>query len=259
VHLASASTVTLPTDVWLPSSERIKPQKSDHYTVGYYLNFGKKYFNTSIEAYYKNLYNQIELLNGFLNNFQDKIFEESMVFGTARAYGIELYLRKTQGKATGWIGYTISRIERKFEAINKGMMYPAKFDRTHDLNLVFSYSFNEKWNFSGTFIYATGNAMTVPEYKYLIEGNVITGYSGINSYRMPAYHRLDMSVTYALKKRDNFESFINFSVFNVYNRANPYFIYYELSGNVYEYNLKIEPRQITLFPIVPSLSWSFKF
>jgi hypothetical protein len=259
IHLASASSVTLPTDVWLPSTNRIKPQKSDHYTLGYYQNFGKNTFNASIEAYYKNLYNQIELLYGIINDFQDKIFEESMVFGTGRSYGLEFYLRKTRGKVTGWIGYTISRTERKFPQIDMGRVYPAKYDRTHDLNLVLSYSLNDRWNLSGTFIYATGNALTVPESKYLIGGNVITGYSGTNAFRMPAYNRLDLSITYNLKKRKNFDSSINFSVFNVYNRANPYFIYFEISGNVYDYDLHITPRQVTLFPIIPSISWSFKF
>jgi hypothetical protein len=259
IHLATASSVTLPTDVWLPSTTRIKPQKSDHYTIGYYQDFGKKVFNTSVEAYYKNLYNQIELLYGILNDFQDKIFEESMVFGNGRSYGIEFYVRKTQGKVTGWIGYTISRTEREFSEIDSGRIYPAKYDRTHDLNIVLSYALSKRWNFSGTFLYATGNAMTVPEEKYIIGGNVITGYSGTNSFRMPAYHRLDLSITYNLTKRNNFESSINFSVFNVYNRANPYFIYFEISGNVYNYNLHITPRQVTLFPIIPSVSWSFKF
>ena len=259
IHLASASSVTLPTDVWLPSTNRIKPQKSDHYTLGYYHEFMEKKFNGSIEAYYKNLYNQIELLYGIINDFQDKIFEESMVFGTGRSYGIEFFMRKTRGKATGWIGYTISRTDRKFAEIDHGRIYPAKYDRTHDLNLVFSYNLKNRWNFSGTFIYATGNAMTVPEYKYLIGGNVITGYSGTNSFRMPAYHRLDISITYNFKKKGNYDSSVNFSVFNVYNRANPYFIYYEISGNVYDYNLHITPRQVTLFPIIPSITWSFKF
>lgn len=259
IHLASASSITLPTDVWLPSTERIKPQKSNHYTLGYYINTKNKHFNISVETYYKDLFNQIELLHGIINDLQDKIFEESMVFGSGRSYGLEFYIRKLNGKATGWLSYTISRSEKKFDEIEQGRIYPAEYDRTHDFNVVFNYSFNEKWSFSGTFIYATGKAMTIPEYKYLISGNAITGYSQTNSFRMPSYHRLDVSLAYNFKKNRYFESSINLSIFNVYNRANPYFIYFEITGNINEYNLKITPKQVTLFPIIPSLSYIFKF
>jgi hypothetical protein len=259
VLLASATSVTMPTDVWLPSTNHIRPQKSDHYTTGYYQNFRDDLFTFSTELYYKELKNQVELLYGFINNFQDNTFEESMVFGVGKSYGIELFISKNKGKLTGWLGYTLSRTEKQFDEINHGIVYPAKYDRKHDLNLVFAYSLSRKLSLSGTFIYATGNAMTIPEYKYLIGGNVITGYSGTNAFRMPAYHRLDLSATYILNKTDKYESSLNLSIFNVYNRANPYFIYFEITGNVYEYNLKITPKQVTLFPIIPSISWSFKF
>jgi hypothetical protein len=259
IHLASASTVTLPTDVWLPSNDHLKPQKSNQYTVGYYQNLITNQFTASVEIYYKDLFNQMELLYGYINNFQDKTFDESMVFGTGKSYGIELFLRRNLGKITGWVGYTLSKTERKFDAINSGNIYPAKYDRRHDLNVVLSYEINKKWNVGCTFIYATGNAMTIPVDKYIIDGNVITGYSEINSFRMPAYNRLDLSVNYLLKKSAKYESSLNISVFNVYNRANPYFIYFEISGNVNDYNLKITPKQVSLFPILPSLSWTVRF
>lgn len=259
IHLASATTVTLPADVWLPSTDHIKPQKSNHYTIGYYQDLSHNRFTASLEIYYKELFNQMELLYGFINNFQDKTFDESMVFGKGKSYGMEILLKKNLGKITGWIGYTLSRTERQFDAINEGRIYPAKYDRKHDLNIVLSYEINKKWNISTTFIYATGNAMTIPEYKYLIGGNIITGYSDINSFRMPAYHRLDLSVNYILKKKEKYESSLNFSIFNVYNRANPYFIYFEITGDVYSYDLKITPKQVSLFPILPSISWSVRF
>lgn len=259
IHLASASSITLPTDVWLPSTERIKPQKSDHFTLGYYLNAFNDMLTISVETYYKKLYNQIELLHGIVNDFQDKMFEESMVFGKGRSYGIEFYLKRMKGKATGWISYTLSRSEKQFNEIIEGRFYPAEFDRTHDLNFVLNYVLNERWNFSGTFIYATGKAMTIPESKCLINGNVITIYSDVNSFRMPAYHRLDLSLTYNFRKSKKYESSLNFSVFNVYNRANPYFIYFEVTGNIRDYNLQIKPHQVTLFPILPSLTYSIKF
>jgi hypothetical protein len=259
VLLASATSVALPTDVWLPCTDKIKPQKSDHYTIGYYQNFRDELFSFSTEVYYKDLKDQIELLYGFINNFQDNTFEESMVFGRGRSYGIEFYISKNKGKLTGWIGYTLSRTEKQFDEINNGIVYPAKYDRTHDLNIICVYNLSRKLSLSGTFIYATGSAMTIPEYKYLIAGNVITGYSGTNAFRMPSYNRLDLSANYVLKKNKKYESSLNLSIYNVYNRANPYFIYFEITGDVYEYNLKITPKQVTLFPIIPSISWEFKF
>jgi hypothetical protein len=259
LHLASASSVTLPTDVWLPSTDRIRPEKGIQYSLGYFRNLQNNMYQSSIEFYYKEMRNQIELLYGIINDYTDNTFEESMVFGKGTSYGAELLLRKLRGKLTGWIGYTLSRTDRQFHEINEGKIYPAKYDRRHDVNVVATYELSKKWTFSGTFVFATGNAMTLPEYKYIIEGNVITGYGPTNAFRMPAYHRLDLSATYTAKKTDKYESSWNFSVFNVYNRANPFYIYFEITGNVYNYNLEITPRQISLFPILPSVSWSFKF
>jgi hypothetical protein len=258
-HMVSSSVVTLPTDVWLPSTANIKPQRGTQYTLGYYKNLKENTWLTSVSCYYKAFYNQIELLYGFVNNFQDNSFEESMTFGRSRSYGLELYLQKVRGSFTGWLAYTLSKTDRQFDDINQGRIYPAKYDRRHDINLVAAYDINTRWKVSGTFIFATGNAMTLPEFKYILEGNLMTGYSGKNSYRMPAYHRLDVSLTYITRKMERFESAWNLSIYNVYNRANPFYIYFQLEGNVYEYNLKITPKQVTIFPIIPSISWSFKF
>ena len=259
VHLASSSAVTLPTDVWLPSTNLIKPQRSTQYTLGYFRNFLENQYTGSLNIYYKDFRNQIELLQGFMNNFHDNIFEESITFGTGESYGVELHLQKALGNFTGWIGYTLSRTTRQFDNLNEGNVYPAKYDRTHDLNIVASYDLNQKWNLAATFIYATGNAMTLPESKYVIGGNVITQNGAINSFRMPDYHRLDLSVNYNLTTTEKFESILNFSVFNVYNRANPFYIYFQIEGNVYDGNIEITPKQISLFPILPSISWIFKF
>ena len=259
MHLASASSVTLPTDVWLPSTDKIPPEKGVQYTLGYFRNLQNNTYQGSVELYYKEMKNQVELLYGIINDYTDNTFEESMVFGRGTSYGAEFLLRKLRGDLTGWIGYTLSHTTRQFDEINEGKIFPAKYDRRHDLNLVATYKLSKKWTLSGTFVFATGNAMTLPEYKYIIEGNVITGYGPTNAFRMPAYHRLDLSATYIAKKTDKYESSWNFSVFNVYNRANPFYIYFEITGNVYDYNLEITPRQISLFPILPSISWSFKF
>lgn len=259
IHLVSSSTVTLPTDVWLPSTDLIQPQKGTQYTVGYFRNFFENKYITSINAYYKEFHNQIELLSGFLSNFQDNIFEESITIGSGNSYGIEVFAQKSVGDFTGWIGYTLSKTNRQFDEINDGKIYPAKYDRRHDINIVAAYTITERWDISGTFIYATGNALTLPEAKYVMENNVITEFGQTNAYRMPDYHRLDISANYLLKKTDKYESSINFSVFNIYNRANPFYIYFEITGDVENGTINITPKQITLFPMLPSITWSFQF
>jgi hypothetical protein len=259
IHLATASSVTLPTDVWLPSTKRIKPQKGMQISAGYFINMFENLITGSVDVYYKDFRNQIELLYGIVNDYSDNIFEESITFGNGQSYGIELLLRKQKGKATGWLGYTLGKTTRQFDEINEGDIYPAKYDRRHDINLVLSYELNGKWTFASTFIYATGNAMTLPVGKYIIEGQVINEYGRTNSFRMPAYHRLDLSVTYLAKKTDKFESSWNFSVFNVYSRSNPFYIYFEIREDISNYYLEINAKQISLFPVMPSLTWSFRF
>ncbi len=259
IHLATASSVTLPTDIWLPSTKRIKPQKGMQISAGYFINMFENLVTGSVDIYYKDFRNQIELLYGIVNDYSDNIFEESITFGNGQSYGIELLLRKQKGKATGWLGYTLGKTTRQFNEINEGDIYPAKYDRRHDINLVLSYELNGKWTFASTFIYATGNAMTLPVGKYIIEGQVINEYGRTNSFRMPAYHRLDLSVTYLAKKTDKFESSWNFSVFNVYSRSNPFYIYFEIREDISNYYLEINAKQISLFPVMPSLTWSFRF
>ncbi len=259
IHMVSSSAVTLPTDVWLPSTSLIKPQWGQQYTVGYYRNFMDNSYETSISLYYKDYYNQIELLKGIISNFQDNIFEESATFGRGYSFGAELFVQKSVGNFTGWVGYTLSATYRKFKEINQGKIYPAKYDRRNDLNVVVSYDLNKKWNASATFILASGNALSLPSYLYILEGNVISGYSERNSFRMPLYHRMDLSLTYLARKTEKFESSFNLSVYNVYNRANPFYIYFEITGNVYDYNLKITPKQVSIFPILPSITWNFRF
>jgi len=259
IHLATASSVTLPTDVWLPSTKRIKPQKGIHISAGYYMNMLENLFTGSVDIYYKDFRNQIELLYGIVNDYIDNIFEESITFGNGQSYGIELFLKKQKGKTTGWLGYTLGKTTRQFDEINEGDIYPAKYDRRHDINLVLSYKLNSKWTFAATFIYATGNAMTLPVGKYIIEGHIINEYGRTNSFRMPAYHRLDLSITWLAKKTDKFESSWNFSVFNIYNRPNPFYVYFEIKEDISNYYLEINAKQISLFPIMPSLTWSFRF
>ncbi len=259
IHLASPSTVTLPTDVWLPSTKGIYPQKSNHFNLGYYLVTPDNQLSGSVEIFYKDFDNQIELLDGLINDFSDNTFEKSILHGISYSYGADMTVRKHKGNWTGWISYTLSKTERLFDEINDGDYYPAKYDRTHDGKLVVMYTHN-KFIFSGTFIYATGNTFTVPEYLYLMEGNVLSGFDQINNFRMPAYHRLDLSFDYIIKKTEHYESKVNFSVFNAYNRKNPFYIYFEIEGDLKdEKRVKATPRQVSILPIMPSVSYSIKF
>ena len=260
VHLANIASMSLPTDLWVSSSTLVKPQFSTQYAIGFFNNFFKDKLETSVETYYKKMDHMIAYKDGAQpdDNMQDNP-DNNFTFGQGKSYGIEFFINKKLGKFTGWIGYTWSVTNRQFDEINKGEWYPAKYDRRHDLSIVSSYHLNKRWSFSATFVYATGNAMTMPISRYFIGGKMITEYGARNSYRMNPYHRLDISVTLKGKQNKRFKSYWNFSVYNVYNRQNPYFIYFGQEGSLYDGNLKITPYQVSLFPVIPSISWNFEF
>ncbi|HEX5002529.1 MAG TPA: TonB-dependent receptor [Bacteroidia bacterium] len=276
IHLASLSSVSLPTDVWVPSSTLVKPQIGWQYAVGYFRNFKENVWETSVEVYYKDLKNQIEYKEGAqpeddIKNNQDNNF----VFGTGWSYGAEFFVKKAKGKFNGWIGYTWSKTERKFADLNKGMTFPAKYDRRHDISLVLVYNLSKKWTFGATWVYATGNSMTLPVSRAFFNGPIdltqLNGsnpttsgqiyyeYGDRNSYRMAAYHRLDISATLYVKKKKRFESSWNFSIYNVYSRMNPYFIYLDEKVDDSTNTLKLQAKQVSLFPIIPSVTYNFKF
>jgi len=259
IHLVSNNGTTLPTDIWVPSSLLVKPQVGDQYSFGYFRNFKENTFETSVEVYYKKLFNQIEYKEGYTPSPNEDL-EQSFVFGTGDSYGIELFINKKYGDLTGWIGYTLSYTNRYFPDLNDGNGFPYRFDRRHNLSVVASYRLSEKWSIGATFVYSTGIAYTLDESKYFIEGNIVTQYGAINSYRLPAYNRLDLSATYEGKKNKKFQSGWSFSVYNVYNRQNPYFIFNEYSGNfLQDPVITIQAKQVTLFPIIPAITWNFKF
>jgi hypothetical protein len=259
IHLVSNSASTLPTDLWVPSTFRVKPQISWQYAGGVFKNFDNNKYETSIELYYKDMRNQIEYEEGYTPS-QLKDAEEAFVFGRGWSYGSEFFVNKVQGKLTGWIGYTLSWTWRKFDQLNGGEKYPAKYDRRHDLSVVATYEANPRWRFGSVFVYGTGNATSLPERFYIVEGVLTQEYSRLNQYRLPAYHRIDFSATYTPAKKPNkkVKSSWVFSVYNVYNRKNPYFIYYDQTGSPYAGTLKVEARQVSLFPVLPSVTWNFK-
>ena len=259
IHLVSNAGSTLPTDLWVPSTFRVRPQISWHYAGGVFKNFGNNAYETSIEVYYKKMQNQIEFKEGYTPSFRD--VEEDFTFGKGWSYGAEFFVNKTAGRLTGWMGYTLSWTWRQFDALNEGTKFPAKYDRRHDLSVVATYELNKKWKLGGVFVYGTGNATSLPERFYFVEGVLTQEYSGINQYRLPAYHRMDLSATYTPvpKKEKKVKSSWVFGVYNTYSRMNPYFIYYDQSGNPLDGSLKVEARQVSLFPLLPSVTWNFQF
>ncbi|HSZ87348.1 MAG TPA: TonB-dependent receptor [Puia sp.] len=259
IHLVSNSGTTLPTDLWVPSTYRVKPQIGWQYSAGVFKNFEENTYETSVELYYKTMHNQIEYAAGYTPSLQDP--EQSFVFGKGWSYGAEFYVNKARGRLTGWIGYTLSWTWRQFPQLNNGEKYPAKYDRRHDLNVVGAYELNKHWKLSAVFVFATGNATTLPTQFYIIQGVLTQEYSKINQYRLPDYHRLDLAATYTptFKPNKKVHGSWVFSIYNVYDHLNPYFIYFDQTGNPYNGTLKVSARQVSLFPIIPSVTWNFHF
>lgn len=257
IHLVSNAGSTLPTDLWVPSTYRVAPQKSWQYSLGLFRNFADNKFETSLEVYYKRMDNQIEYAEGYTPSLKDP--ESDFVFGKGWSYGTEIFLNKSRGRFTGWFGYSLSWTWRKFQELNEGKKYFAKYDRRHDLSAVGMYELNKKWKFSAVFVYGTGNATTLPERFYIVEGVLTQEYSAINQHRLPAYHRLDLSATLTPKKKKKMEQSWVFSIYNVYSRLNPYFIYFDQEGSPVDGTLKVQARQVSLFPVIPAVTWNFKF
>jgi len=255
IHLLSNSTSSTPTDVWLPSSNNVKPQISDQWSVGWFRNSKNNLYESSVEVYYKNLKNQIDYRNGADLIFNSTV-EAELVYGRGWAYGAEFLLKKNYGKLTGWLGYTWSKTMRQFDEINDGNPFPARQDRRHDISIVTMYEFSRKLKISATWVYNTGNAVTFPNGKYEIDGRIIGYYTQRNGYRMPDSHRLDLGLTWVRKQTEKFESSWNFSVYNTYGKENAYFISFRQSKQDPE---KTEAVQISLFKIIPSISYKFKF
>jgi CarboxypepD_reg-like domain/TonB-dependent Receptor Plug Domain len=257
LHLLTNATSSSPTDLWLPSTNNIKPEISDQVAIGYYKNFKNGAYEFSSEAYFKALQNQIDYKNA-ANTFGNDNIESELLYGSGRAYGIELLLKKKTGKITGWVGYTLSKTEKKFSEINNGKYFPAKQDRTHDISIVGMYTHNSRWSFSGTWVYNTGNAVTFPSGKYQANGQTVFLYTERNGYRMPAYHRLDLGATLEAKRNKNrkFQSSWTFGVYNAYSRSNAFTISFR---DKKDDPSKTEAVRTTLFKIIPSVTWNFKF
>lgn len=256
LHLLSNSTASNPTDLWMPGTNNVKPEIADQVSLGWFRNFGSQSrFEFSAETYYKNMLNQIDYRNGAEIQGNPNP-EADLLFGSGRAYGLELLLKKKTGRLNGWISYTLARTERKIPGINNGKYYAAKQDRTHDLSVVVLYQLSARWQLSGAWIYYTGNAVTFPSGKYRVNETTTYYYTERNGYRMPGYHRLDLGASCQIKKTKRFESEWAFSIYNAYNRKNAYTITFRDSDT--DPNVT-EAVKTALFGIIPSVSWNFKF
>lgn len=259
IHLVTNAGTTLPTDLWVPSTYLVRPQLSWLYSAGYFRNFDDNRFETSVEVYYKDMRNQVEYKEGYTPSLADP--EEEFVFGKGWSYGAEFFVNKTKGRLTGWIGYTLSWTYRQFRQLNEGLRYPARYDRRHDISVVANYDAGKRWKLGAVFVYGTGNAITLPERFYIINGVLTQEYSRLNQYRMKAYHRMDLSATYTpvpKKKRKVSSSWV-FSVYNIYSRLNPYFLYFDQEGSIVTNDLQVSTKQVSLFPILPAVTWNFRF
>lgn len=264
LHQISIASITLPTDVWMPSTDLLKPQTVMQFSLGVFRNFRKDMFETYIDLYYKKMYNLAEYRDGLDFGAFTINPDQLYVFGQGWSTGAEFFVKKTRGKVTGFIGYTLGFTRKQFDDLNNGNPFWAKYDRRHDVSISLTYEIlRNKLSVSALWVYQTGNTMTIPIGYYFYMGSYITEYSERNGYRMPPYHRLDLAVNWTIKKTSKFETGLNFSVYNVYNRKNPFFIFMETNMNFDTANMdfSIDNRaiQMSLFPIIPSIMWTFKF
>lgn len=263
IHLLSNTQSVTPLDVWAPSGKYIKPQLSDQFAVGYFRNFKDKTYSLEIEAYYKTTDNRIDYIDGADLIGQNTI-ETEILNGEMRSYGVEFLLRKTKGDFTGWLGYTLSNSEQRTlggsaggPGINNGNWYKASHDRTHDLSITGNYKLNDKWTFGTNLVFQTGRPVTYPDAQYQYEDVSIASFSDRNSERLPAYHRLDISATYVPnRKPDNrWKGEWVFGLYNVYNQQNAASISF---GQNRQTGIN-EATKTSIFGIVPSISYNFKF
>jgi hypothetical protein len=273
IHLMSNTAASTPLDVWTSSTNNIKPQLTDQVALGYFKNFGDNDYETSLEVYYKDFQNQIDYADR-ANLFLNPTFEKDLLFGKGRAYGVELYIKKNKGKLTGWTSYTLARTERQIEGLNKGEWFPNRFDRTHTLNIVAQYELNKKWSFGANFAYISGVPYSLAPRQGAIESYTygITESGVRGNIRIPAYNRLDVSATKKNKKAlfGKGESEWVFSIYNLYNKRNPFSIYTQPvdnkpvvdAGTVQETEQAVKSEAVRLSIIgslIPSVTYNFKF
>lgn len=280
IHLISNTGISLPTDLWVPTTDRIRPQHSRQFAAGFVKDFASPELEFSIEGYYKTMNNVIGYKEGatFIHlgdpgSSAGLKWEDNVTAGRAWSYGTEILLQKNNGRFTGWIGYTLSWAQMQFDSVNFGRKFFARYDRRHDMSVVAIYKISERITISGSWVYGTGNAVTLPLAEYTPPSHVVSrnayyphiggwyippvqDYGDKNSFRMGAYHRLDAGIQFHREKK-HWERTWEFSVYNAYNRRNPFY-YYPVT--VFEDGKRTGIlKQVSLFPVIPSFMYSIRF
>jgi hypothetical protein len=264
VHLVPSSTASLPTDIWISSGPTVKPQNSRQAALGLFKNFENNAYETSIEVYYKTMKNQVLFREGTQPLLSNQL-EKLLVFGHGNSYGIEFFVKKNAGKLTGWVAYTLSKTTQQFDSLNYGNPFPFTYDKRHNLSVAATYEFNKKWTFAATFVFTSGGAFTMPSGRIPVfqDGSLYDGtyadYTTRNNYRFRAYHRIDVSAILHKPNRKFFKKHYEgewvFGIYNLYSRRNPYFVYLATDPIT-----KIpQAKEVSLLPIIPSVSYNFKF
>lgn len=263
LHLITNTSSPTPLDVWAPSGKYIEPQLLDQVAVGYFQNFRKESYSLEVEAFYKTIQNRLDYIDG-ANLIANNAIEQAVLPGEARAYGLEFLLKKNKGRFTGWLAYTLSRAEQQTPGrtpaetgINNGDWYNTNFDKPHDISVVVGYELTENWQLNTNFSYQTGLPVTFPTAQYRFENLTIPVYSPRNSNRLPDYHRLDISATYIPRRKENrnWRSSWNFGIYNVYNRMNAVSMNFRKNRDTG----MNEAVRLSLFGIIPSVTYNFKF
>ncbi|MBO6632299.1 MAG: TonB-dependent receptor, partial [Psychroserpens sp.] len=263
LHLLSNTSSPTPLDVWTPSGKFIEPQILDQVAIGYFRTFKDNTYALEFESFYKTIQNRIDYIDG-ADLIANNAIEQVILNGEARAYGMEVLLRKNEGRLKGWLAYTLSKSEQQTlgrtplePGINNGEWYSTPYDKTHDISLTASYELNDRWTFGSNFLFQTGLPVTFPNGQYQFNGIVVPTYEARNSSRLPAYHRLDISATYNPKKNANrrWQGQWVFGIYNIYNRRNAASIQFAENRETG----RNEATRLAIFGIVPSVSYNFKF
>ena len=255
VQQASNTASALPLDIWVPASNLVQPQVADQYSLGYFRNLKENAWSTSAELFYKDMQHQIDFVDG-ANIFLDPFVEGKMIFGDGLAYGAEFSVRKLKGNTTGWLSYTLSKSQRRYDELNDGDWINARNDKRHNLSITVMHQFSERVSATAAWSYSTGFATTFPAAKIELDGQILALYNERNANRMPASHRLDLGVTLKNKPKKHWQSEWVFSVFNAYNRKNAFAMLFREDDDD---PAQTEAILMYLFPVIPSVTYNFNF
>lgn len=267
INLLTSESINLPTDLWVPSTARILPQESWQAAVGVARTFQDKY-EVSLEGYYKKMDNVLSykegasFLFGFESDWQDQVTQ-----GEGESYGLEVFLQKKKGRTSGWIGYTLSWNWRQFDEINNGKRFPFRYDRRHDISIAVTHEINDHITLSGAWVYGSGNAITLPLYRYPVDAwssgsngenyfEEVESGGEKNAFRMTDYHRMDLSIAFR-KQKKHWERTWTIGLYNAYYHRNPYYVISD--SDFADGQRRRVFKEISVLPIIPSVSYGFKF